>query len=75
MKPAEGWRCYSPSALSPDRSRYTGGPAFCSDNEQLEVVEAVCAGLGRATLSRCATAHFFQTRFTKEDRQVRHLYS
>ena len=27
----KAWRCYSLSALSPDRSHYTGGPAYCTD--------------------------------------------
>ena len=39
------WRCYSPSSLSPDRSRYAHGTAYCSETALPELV-AVCHGSG-----------------------------
>ena len=32
-KAGKSWRCYSPSALSPNRSSYIGGKAYCSSPE------------------------------------------
>jgi len=53
------WRCYSPSSLSPDRSRYTNGSAYCTAEKQLAAVLASCTasstrsiGVRRAAASR-----------------------
>jgi hypothetical protein len=40
---AKAWRCYSPSSLSPDRSHYTHGSAYCSGTS-LPALVAMCQG-------------------------------
>lgn len=42
---AEGeWRCYSPSALSENGTKYIGGPQFCSEGNLLLEVLGICNG-------------------------------
>jgi hypothetical protein len=42
---AEGeWRCYSPSALGENGTKYIGGPQFCSEGDLLLKVLGVCNG-------------------------------
>ena len=42
---AEGeWRCYSPSALSENGTKYIGGPQFCSEGNLLLEVLGICSG-------------------------------
>lgn len=36
------WRCYSPSSLNADRTRYVNGTLYCSDSKQLEAVLSEC---------------------------------
>ena len=45
----KAWRCYSLSALSPDRSHYTGGPAYCTDYVLADAL-AQCEANTTATL-------------------------
>lgn len=33
-----GWKCYSPSCLSSNHSKYVGGGCFCSDDTQIRAV-------------------------------------
>ena len=42
---AEGeWRCYSPSALGENGTKYIGGPQFCSEDKLLLEVLGICNG-------------------------------
>ena len=41
-KSSKQWRCYSPSSLSPDKSHYAGGVAYCSRNSVLRSVLSLC---------------------------------
>jgi hypothetical protein len=38
------WRCYSPSALGDNGTKYLGGPQFCSQDSQLRTVLGICNG-------------------------------
>lgn len=44
LEGAHEWRCYSPSALDKNGTRYTGGPQFCSEDALLRQVLGICNG-------------------------------